>query len=326
MIHLFSNSLGHEESQAVESVFRSRWLGKGKQCDAFEKEFAASLDAPRLLLTNSGTSAINIAARALGIGAGDEVIVSTVNFVACASAALEVGAVPVFADIDPDTLNIVPEEIDRLRTARTRAVFLLHYGGHPCPMDEILAACAENIAVIEDSANSVHSSYKGKMCGTIGDAGVYSFDAMKILVMGDGGALVLKDDQAFDRALIYRYLGLSSGSQSGIEAMKNRHRWWEYDLDAVAGRHISNDVLAAIGRVQLQKLPQIIARRRQVWETYQTALANVGGLQRPPEPALDTTSSYYLYWIQLEEKRDELAAFLSENGVYTTFRYYPLHR
>ena len=135
-----------------------------------------------------------------------------------------------------------------------------------------------------------------------------------------------KDDQAFDRALIYRYLGLSSGSQSGIEAMKNRHRWWEYDLDAVAGRHISNDVLAAIGRVQLQKLPQIIARRRQVWETYQTALANVGGLQRPPEPALDTTSSYYLYWIQLEEKRDELAAFLSENGVYTTFRYYPLHR
>ena len=327
MIQVFSNSLGPEELQAIADVFPSRWLGKGKHCDEFEKEFAENLRAPRVLLTNNCTSAISIAIRVLGIGPGDDVIVSTVNFVACASAVVDVGAVPIFADVDPHTLNITPSEIERLRTPRTKAVFLLHYGGHPSPMDEIGAACGDNIAIIEDSANAVSSSYKGEMCGTIGAAGVFSFDAMKILVMGDGGALVLKDDEAFQRAKSYRYLGLSHQSPSGFETMskKKQQRWWEYDLDTVSGRFISNDVLAAIGRVQLKKLPQFIARRKQIWDHYQSELAEVAHLTCPPDPLPGTTSSYYLYWIQLRHRRDELAAYLGENGVYTTFRYYPLH-
>ena len=327
MIHVFSNSLGPDELKVIAEVFSSGWVGKGQQCDELERELAAHLGVPRVLLTNSCTSAINIAVAALGIGPGDEVIVSTVNFVACASAVIAAGAVPVFADVDPRTLNIAPAEIERLKTPRTKAVILLHYGGHACPMDEIRAACGNDIAIIEDSANAISSSYKGEMCGTMGAAGVFSFDAMKILVMGDGGALVLDDEDAFERARSCRYLGLSGHSRSGFQSMTEtkQRRWWEYDLDTVSGRFISNDVMAAIGRVQLTKLPELIARRERIWNRYQSELADVAGLTRPLKPDPHSTSSYYLYWIQTPAGRDELATYLAENGVYSTFRYYPLH-
>jgi len=326
MIEVFSNSLGDEEIRAVEDVFSSKWLGKGKQCEEFEKEFASHLQVPRVLLTNNCTAAIYIALQALGIGIGDEVIVSTINFVGCVNAVIDVGANPVFADVDASTLNIVPNEIERLKTRRTKAAILLHYGGHPCDMDEIRTVCGDDIAIIEDSANSVSSSYKGVMCGTIGDAGVFSFDAMKMLVMADGGALYLKDRNLVRRAQAYRYLGLSQETVSGIDTMKEKKsRWWEYDLETTSGRFISNDVLAVIGRVQLKKLSGFIERRKQIWKYYQQEVSNVPGIICPPEPLPDTMSSYYLYWIQLPTGRDELAQYLSENGIYTTFRYYPLH-
>ena len=325
MIQLFSNSLGGDELKAVEAVFQSRWLGKGKECSAFEHEFAAHLNTSSALLTNSCTSAIQIAVRALGIGDGDEVIVSTVNFVACATAVLEAGANPVFADVDPSTLNLVQTEIERLKTPRTKAVFLLHYGGHPAEMDEIRAACGPRIAIIEDSANAISSSYKDRMCGAIGDAGVFSFDAMKTLVMSDGGTLILQDHEVLERARTLRYMGLSSGRTSGMEAMASEHRWWEYDLDALSGRSISNDLLAAIGRVQLKRLPGFLRRRKEVWERYQAELSSIGGLRVPPEPAKQTTSSYYLYWVQVEDGREDLASYLADNGVYSSFRYFPLH-
>lgn len=326
MIPVFSNTLETEELKAVSEVFKSRWVGKGKQCDAFEREFAEHLKVPQVLLLNCCTSAIYVGLRALGIGPGDEVIISTVNFVACASAIIDMGATPVFADVDPRTLNILPGEIERLTTQRTKGVFILHYGGHPCPMDEIRANCRNGVAILEDSANAISSSYKGEMCGTIGDAGFWSFDAMKILVMTDGGALYLRDDEAFTRARIYRYLGLAPKTTSGMDAMgEKKTRWWEYELATTSGRFTSNDCLAAIGRVQLKKLPEFIARRRQIWEYYQREFADLPGLECPPEPLPGTASSHYLYWVQLPKGRDELAVYLAENDVYTTFRYFPLH-
>jgi len=326
-IQVFSNSLGIEEIREIQAVFSSKWLGKGIHCESFETEFAAMLGAKRVLLTSSCTSAIFIAIKALGIRSGDEVIVSSINFIACASAVLEVGGVLKFADVDSHTLNIKPSEIDRLKTARTRAVIVLHYGGHPCEIDEIRAVCGDQIAIIEDSANSVASSYKGKMCGTLGAASFFSFDAMKTLVMGDGGALIIKDEAAFDKANSLRYLGLSDRTKSGLETLKNDNtsRWWEYDVCEISGRFIANDILAAIGRVQLKKLPDFIARRREIWDIYQRELKDIPGINLPPEEPKECTSSYYLYWIQLASHRDELARYLFKNSVYTTFRYYPLH-
>lgn len=326
MIPVFSNTLGDEELAAVQRVFESRWLGQGRECDAFESEFSADLGGAAVLLTNCATSGIYIALQAHGIGPGCEVIVPTVNFVAVANAVVDLGATPVFADVDPIGLNLLPSEVERLRTPRTRAIFLLHYGGHPAPFDDIQAAAGPGVAILEDSANAVRTVYRGRRCGTLGDAGVFSFDAMKILVMGDGGALVVRDPQVLQRCRSLRYLGLAPRTTSGMDARREGHsRWWEFDLSCTSGRFISNDVLAAVGRVQLQKLPGFIDRRRQVWEQYQRGLAGAGSLTLPPEPPGGCTGSYYLYWIRVPGRRDELAAHLAECGVYTTFRYYPLH-
>jgi len=326
-IQVFSNTLGYEELQAVEKAFSSRWLGKGKESDAFEAEFAKHLGvSDNVLLTNCGTSALYIMLRALGIGEGDEVIIPTIHFVACASAVIDVGAIPVFADVDEHTLNLLPSEVERLSSGRTAAVLLNHYGGHPARLGDIKSATRyADTLILEDAANAVASTYYGASCGTWGDAGVWSFDSMKELVMIDGGALWLFNSDAVERAKSLRYFGMKSKQRSGIEALASgSKRWWEFDLDTTSGRFINNDVHAAIGRIQLERLPGFINTRRQVWDIYQTELANVGDLVLPPEPLSNCTSSYYMYWVQTDE-RTELAMYLSKCGIYTTFRYFPLH-
>ncbi len=328
LIPIFNNSLGAEEALRVMEVFSSRWLGQGQNCKAFEEEWARHLGVDgNVLLTNNCTSATMIALRALGIGQGDEVILPTIHFVGVANAILEVGAVPVFADVDEHTLNILPSEIDRLCTPRTKAVFLLHYGGHPCDMYEVETRCDDRrLLILEDAANGPASTFCGKAVGVLGDAGVWSFDAMKVLVMGDGGALWTRDDGTYKWAYSYRYLGFPPKQSSGTDSMKEHNsRWWEYDLACHSGRYISNDIMAAIGRVQLKKLAQFVERRHQIWDRYQDELADLEWLTRPPEPLTGCTTSYYLYWIQCDE-RDALARYLADNGVYSTFRYYPLHR
>ena len=327
MIPIFSNSLGAEEAEAVGKVFASRWLGRGKECAAFEVEFAAHLGTADelVLLCNSCTASLHVALRALGIGPGDEVIVPTVHFVAAATLPLELGATLVLADVNRRTLNVEPAEIARRLTKRTKAVLLLHYGGHPCDVDAIRAVVGPGVAIVEDAANAVASRSHGRACGTLGDAGVWSFDAMKILVMGDGGALWLRDAEPLARAQSLRYLGLREATASGTDAQRSgQERWWEFEVGEPSGRFISNDVAAAVGRIQLRRLEGFIARRRAIWETYQRELLGTG-LLLPPEPAGGCTTSYYLYWVQTA-RRDALAARLREAGIYATYRYYPLHR
>ncbi len=327
MIQIFSNSLGDEELKAIERVFQSKWLGMGPECAAFEEELGAHFGTKNVLLINNCTAAIYLSLKALGIGAGDEVIVSSANFVGVANGIIELGAKPVFADVDPDYYGIIPSEIERLKTKKTKAVYLLHYGGHPLPFDDIKKVCGDKIYIFEDSANSVASKYKNAYCGTLGDAGVFSFDSMKTLVMGDGGALILKDSNALDRAKSLRCHGFAANTTSGVNAMKSgTQRWWEYDLVGTSGRFISNDILAAIGRIQLRKLASFIDRRKQIWDFYQKEFKNLKGAVIPPEPRPGTTSSYYLYWLRIPKRRDELANFLKTREIYTTFRYFPLHQ
>jgi len=240
---------------------------------------------------------------------------------------IDMGATPVFADVDEHTLNLLPSEVERLTTDKTLAMFLNHYGGHPAMVDELQAAGGRfGPITLEDAANAVSSTYKGNACGTLGDAGVWSFDPAKELVMIDGGALWLVNDGATQRARSLRYLGMKPRQTSGVEAQAaGQDKWWEYDLNTTSGRFINNDVHAAIGRVQLKRLPGFIATRRAIWDTYNAELTGIGDLVLPPEPLQGCTSSYYFYWVQTD-RRDELAAHLSKRGVYTTFRYFPLHQ
>ncbi|MBN1354240.1 MAG: DegT/DnrJ/EryC1/StrS family aminotransferase [Candidatus Omnitrophica bacterium] len=326
MIQLFSNSLGKKELDAVKRVFSSKWVGRGHECRSFENEFGAMVSSRNVLLLNNCTSGIYLALRLLGVGKNDEVIIATVNFVAVANAVIDAGAKPVFADVDRRYFNIMPGDIERLKTRRTKAVIILHYGGHPVDYDGLSAACGKGICVIEDAANAIVSKYKNKNCGTLGDAGLFSFDAMKPLCMTDGGVLILRDSNIFEDAKSMRYLGFPEKSASGIDSMRNRKaRWWEFDLKHTSGRFISNDCAAAIGRVQLKRLPGFIKRRKNIWEFYQKELGNIPGIETPPEPLPDTETSYYMYWIKMKRGRDKLAGYLVRKNIYCTFRYFPLH-
>jgi len=324
MISIFSNSLGKEELSALESVFDSKWLGASSKTLEFEKQFRELINSKYSLSYNCATAALYDSMRLIGIEEGDEVLIPSINFIGCANAIIDNGGKPVFCDVDRTTLNIMPHEIAKKRTYRTKAVLLLHYGGHPCDMDEIYKYC-DGLTIIEDSANSVYSSYKGKYCGTLGDIGCFSFDAMKILVTGDGGMMTFQNEKYYDKALSYRYLGLTNKDKSGVDSMKDgKNTWWEITLAETAGRYVSNDIASAIGLEQLKKLYGFIERRKEIWNIYKSELSDVDWLFLPPEPLDNCTSSYYLFWLQMKQ-RDKFAKHMVDNGIYVTFRYYPLH-
>jgi len=327
-IQLFSNSLGGEELAVLKNVFESKWIGVGNETKTFEKELGEKIGCPRVLLTSDCTSALFMSMKLLDIGKGDEVIIPSIHFIGAANAIISAGAKPIFADVDLRTLNLLPSEVERLVTKKTKAIMLLHYGGQPCDLDAMInLARKHNLYLIEDNANSPFSKYKGKSCGTIGDIGCNSFDAMKILCMGNGGALILKTDQLYTKAQELRYFGLKCKGQSGIDTLKeNNRRWWEIELNEIEGRHVSCDILSSIGRIQLKKVDNFIRRRKEVWNMYQEGLKGIDWIQTPPEPSSENESSYYFYWITIKnESRDELARWLVNNGIYCSFRYYPLH-
>lgn len=325
MIQIFSNSLGDEELRAIKRVFDSKWIGFANESKAFEEEFGEKIGEKRVLAVNSCTAGLFMSMRILNIGPDDEVIVPTINFIGVPNAIVHAGAKPIFADVDEKYLNILPSEIKRLCNKNTKAIFLLHYGGHPCDMDEVRKEC-KGLYILEDSANSPVSKYKGKNCGTLGDIGCFSFDAMKILSMGDGGAITIKDEKLFSKAMEARYLGIKN-RQSGIDSLKEKSkRWWEIELASSENRYLTNDILCAIARVQLKKLDSFIKRRKEIWAMYQQAFEDLKSIETPPEPLPETKSSYYLYWIKVKnDLRDKLATHLVANDIYSTFRYYPLH-
>jgi aminotransferase len=326
MINIFQPALRTEEIEAVKKVFESNWVGKGKITDQFESDFARYLGVQRNFIRSVSccTEGLFQSIALLGIEAGDEVILPSISFVGAANAVASRGARPVFCDVDKRTLNTTAELIDRNITTRTKAVMILHYGGVPCEMEDICRVVNQRgIALIEDSACSVASRYKGKNCGTFGDIGVWSFDAMKILVTGDGGMLYCKSTELAQRAEEMLYLGLVT--KSGFSTDVNM-KWWEFEISCYGRRALVNDIASAIGVEQLKKLPGFIGRRKEIHEYYNRALSIIDWLRLPPEIPADVDSSYYFYWIQTRpEIRDRLAAYLRENGIYTTFRYYPLH-
>lgn len=324
MIQVYSNSLGKEELDAVEKVFASKWIGKAKECESFEKELGKYWGVKNVLLVNNCTAGIYIALKAIGIKQGDEVIISTINFVACANAVIEMGGIPVFADVDMYSLNVLPSEIVRLKSNRTKAVIILHYGGVPADIPNILRVC-ENVPIIEDNANSIVSTYNGCYCGTFGAISVCSFDGMKILSMGDGGAIVVNDEKYLEKITAMRYLGYPKTTVSGLTTSKENDKWWEYDVHYPSGRFISNDILAAIGRVQLIKLPSFIERRKQIWDIYQKELNGLPLIECPQPISQNCTSSYYMYWLRVNLHRNTLARHLYDKGIYTNYRYFPLH-
>ena len=327
MINLFQPALGAEELEAIRDVFQSNWIGKGAVTDQFESNFAAHLDVDRGLVrsVSTCTEALFQSMTLLQIGPGDEVVLPTISHVSAANAVAASGARPVFCDVDERTLNTSAHFIDERITERTKAVVILHYGGVPCEMASISTLVEQRgVALVEDSACSIASRYDDQTCGTFGDIGTWSFDPMKTATTGDGGMIYCRNPE--HSARLDALIGLGVSPSSGL-ANHARGRWWEFEVLCHGRRATMNDLTAAIGVVQLRKLPQAIARRREIHSYYDRELGSLPWLAVPPVAGVDVESSHYFYWVQTEPGvRDRLAVHLRNKEVYSTFRYYPLHR
>lgn len=327
MINVFQPTLGKEELARLEQVFASNWLGKGKLVAEFEETYANHLGSTkdRVLSTNCCSEGLFSSMYLCGIHPGDEVIVPTVSFVGAGNAVCANGSKLVLCDVDKRTLNARAEDIEKCITPKSKAILLLHFGGIPCEMDEIMELANEHgLKVIEDCAAGVNSFYKGKALGTFGDMGMWSFDAMKILVSGDGAMLHFRDPELRKKAEKWLYFGLET--KSGYESSVAQ-KWWEFDISCFGHRAIMNDITAAIALEQYKKLPMYMEKRASVHQFYNENLKEFDWLDLPLPIPEDCTTSYYFYHVQAKNgKRDQLAKFLRENNIYTTYRYFPLHR
>ncbi|MEV5597547.1 DegT/DnrJ/EryC1/StrS family aminotransferase [Streptomyces sp. NPDC052496] len=328
MIDLFQPQAGDDELAAVAEVFADRWLGHGPRSTAFEAAFAAHLGTrpEQVLFVNSGTAGLFLATELLGLRPGDEVVLPSPSFVAAANAVVRAGGRPVFCDVDARTLNPSAEDVEAAVTPRTKAVVVLHYGGYPGDIVRIADRCrAAGLTLVEDCACSVASRVGGRAVGTFGDLAMWSFDAAKVLTTGDGGMLHVRDAGLAARARRLAYHGLVR--PTGLGYAKVSHRWWELDVPEPGRREIGNDLTAAIGTVQLRRLPAFIARRKEIVELYDRELAGFDAVRLPPGLPAGHRSSYFFYWVQMAARlRDQVASALFRDGIYTTFRYAPLHK
>lgn len=293
----------------------------------FEEKYAEHIKSSKdlVLTTTCCSEGLFSSMHLLDIQPGDEVILPTISFIGAGNAVCAHGAKMALCDVDPHTLNARAEDIEKVITPKTKALLLLHYGGIPCEMDEIMELCKKHhIKVIEDANAGVCSFYKGKAVGTIGDMGMWSFDAMKILVCGDGAMLHFNTPELRQKADRWLYFGLEAKSgYSNTVAQK----WWEFDISCFGHRAIMNNITAAIALEQLKKLPAYMKRRAEIHQYYNEHLKPFSWIELPPVLPDYVETSYYFYHIQIKNgKRDEFARFLRENGIYTTYRYYPLHR
>lgn len=327
LTNIYQPTLGKEELDALQKVFESNWLGKGKRVAEFEEKYAEHLGTSKdlVLTTNCCSEGLFSSMHLLDIQPGDEIIVPTISFIGAGNAVCAHGAKLVLCDVDPRTLNARAEDIEKVITPKSKAILLLHYGGIPCEMDEIIAlARKHNLKVIEDAAAGVCSRYKGKAVGTIGDMGMWSFDAMKILVCGDGAMLHFNTPELRHKADRWLYFGLET--KSGYENSVAQ-KWWEFDISSFGHRAIMNDITAVMALEQLKKLPMYMEKRKVVADFYNQNLKLFSWIELPPTLPEYVETSYYFYHVQITNgKRDQFAKFLRESGVYTTYRYYPLHR
>ena len=315
----------HDEAeiQAVAEVIRSGWWGQGPKTAEFERRFAEFVQAPLAVAVNSATAALHLALKVVGVEGG-EVISPALTFVSTNHAILYNNATPVFADIEPETLNIDPEDIARKMTPRTRAILVVHYGGHPADLDAIHAlAKAHNLTVIEDAAHAAGASYHGKPIGSISPLTCFSFHPVKNLATGDGGMITLQNEDWAARLRRLRWVGINKDTWVRSAGKDTSQYSWQYDVEELGYKYHTNDINAAIGLVQLERLPQTNARRRQIAAMYDEGLGDLPWLQLPVVRD-DVVSARHNYVVRLDE-REKLAAWLRDHGIATGMHYIPNH-
>jgi dTDP-4-amino-4,6-dideoxygalactose transaminase len=297
MIPVIRPFLGEEEATAVAETVRSGWVAQGPRVAAFEAAFAESIQAEHGVALSSCTTALHLALHLLGVGPGDEVVVPSLSFIATANAVRYVNATPVFADVDPLTGNLTAETVDAVITSRTVAVMGVHQGGMPFDVDALDALCAKRgLALLHDAACATGSTYRGRPVGAGASLAAWSFHPRKLLTTGEGGMLTTDNAEWAARARRLREHGMSVSAAE-------RHRSDRVVLesyDEVGFNYRMTDMQAAVGLVQLAKLPEVIARRRELAERYHKLFTEVDGLRAVADPDYGTTN-YQAFWVVLPE-------------------------
>lgn len=315
--------LGEEEIAVVEQVLRSRWLSMGEMTARFEQAAANFLGSKYAFAVSNGTTALHLAYAALGLGPGDEVIVPSLTFVATANAILYTGAIPVFADlVSLDNLTISPEAIEQCITPRTRAIAVMHYGGYLCQMDTIMnLAHRHNLAVIEDAAHAPGATLDHRKAGTFGDVGCFSFFSNKNLVTGEGGLVITDRDDLAEKIRLMRSHGMTT-----LTWDRHHGHAHSYDVVSLGYNYRLDEIRAALGLVQLQKLTANNQRRSDISRYFRQELHATGGIQLPfgYHPG---ESSCHLFVILLDEaiNRTTFIDHMRAAGIQTSIHYPPIH-
>jgi len=314
-IPLSSPDITQAEIDAVTRVLCTPNLSLGPELAAFESALAAYHSVPHAVAVSSGTAGLHLALLALNIGEGDEVIVPSFAFVAVANAVLQVRATPVFADIDPITLNLDPAGVERSITERTRAILVVHTFGVTGDMDALQEIAITNgLALIEDACEAIGAEFNGQRAGSFGDIAVLGFYPNKQITTGEGGALLTGNSEHARRLRTLR----NQGRVSGLGWLDHAEIGYNYRL---------SDIACAIGSVQLARIDEILAMRRTVAERYDSLLKNVADPATPPLYLPGRRISWFVYVVRLPEQanRDQVQSALQKKGIASGRYFAPIH-
>lgn len=325
-ISLFDLNFGKEEEEAVLETIRSKWISIGPKTIEFENKFSTALAVKHSVAVSNCTVALHLALKVLGIKEDDEVIVPSLTFVATVNAVRYVNAKPVFCDIKGlDDLTIDPDMIENLITEKTKAIIVMHYAGFSCDMNRIMSIAEKhNLKVIEDACHGPLSEYNGKKLGTIGDVGCFSFFSNKNISTGEGGMLVTNNDEYAEKAKLLRSHGMTSLSYERAKGHST-----SYDVIDLGFNYRMDDIRAAIGIVQLDKLKEDLEKRAEIREYYIKELSKIDEITIP---FLDNKffTSNYIFPIIIKnsnhEKREDIRQKLAGVGIQTSVHYPAVHR
>lgn len=312
---------GPEEHEALRGVLDGRWLGIGKLTERFEHALREATGAPFAIATTSGSAALHLALGDLDLQQGDEVIVPSLTFVATIQMIRAAGGTPVFCEVEPDTLNMAAGHVETLIGPRTRAILPVHYGGYPCDMGRLLDLAAQRrLTVVEDAAHAFGSSWQGRQVGTLGDLTCFSFDPIKNITCGEGGAITTSREDVARRLVLRRNLGIQSDSWHQLEWARS----WNYAIVSEGYRYAMPNLNAAIGLAQLNRAADSRRRKQQIVRQYDEAFGSLDQVTLIRKSVEDAFPFSYVIRV-LDGRRDGLLQHLRQRGIGATVQFTPNH-
>ena len=319
--------LDEKDVQAVVEVLHSDYLTCGPRITELEQKLCELTGAKYAVVCSNDTAALHIACMAAGVSAGDEVITTPITFLASANCALYCGAKPVFADIDEETYNIDPKEIEKAMTPKTKAVVAVDYTGQVVDLDTIMETChKQNVVVIEDAAHSIGTLYKGRPIGSIADMTTFSFHPVKTVTAGEGGAVLTDNEEYYKKLLLYRSHGMT---RDQAQMTKESEGGWYYQMIDLGYNYRMTDMQAALLISQLEKLPMFSKRRKEIVARYNEAFSRIPELTLQQElEGSDSTRHLYILRIKPEKLRIDRRGFfdaLAAENIMCNVHYIPIY-